>query len=152
MPICTQGMQRTWWPEAVTIIVTGPYSVYIHGQIQLSGAQPTPTTMENLSLGFGNITCVRWNHACLNFRGAHTIYAWPPPLICLWHRVWPLRFRTHFTNQCWITISRVCWHSPGGNFRDAQEISLWSIQYTYLTHCGLVTPHGDIDLNQHRLR
>ena len=24
--ICTQGMQRTWWPEAGTIIVTGPYS------------------------------------------------------------------------------------------------------------------------------
>ena len=26
VPICTQGMQRTWWPEAGTIIVTGPYS------------------------------------------------------------------------------------------------------------------------------
>ena len=25
VPICTQGMQRTWWPEASTIIVTGPY-------------------------------------------------------------------------------------------------------------------------------
>ena len=25
MPICTQGMQRTWWPEAGIIIVTGPY-------------------------------------------------------------------------------------------------------------------------------
>ena len=25
MPICTQGMQRTWCPEAGTIIVTGPY-------------------------------------------------------------------------------------------------------------------------------
>ena len=24
VPICTQGMQRTWWPEAGTIIVTGP--------------------------------------------------------------------------------------------------------------------------------
>ena len=27
VPICTQGMQRTWWPEAGTIIVTGPYSI-----------------------------------------------------------------------------------------------------------------------------
>ena len=27
VPICTQGMQRTWWPEAGTIIVTGPYYV-----------------------------------------------------------------------------------------------------------------------------
>ena len=26
VPICTQGMQRTWWPEAGIIIVTGPYS------------------------------------------------------------------------------------------------------------------------------
>ena len=26
VPICTQGMPRTWWPEAGTIIVTGPYS------------------------------------------------------------------------------------------------------------------------------
>ena len=25
MPICTQGVQRTWWPEAGTIIVTGLY-------------------------------------------------------------------------------------------------------------------------------
>ena len=25
VPICTQGMQWTWWPEAGTIIVTGPY-------------------------------------------------------------------------------------------------------------------------------
>ena len=25
VPICTQGMQRTWWPAAGTIIVTGPY-------------------------------------------------------------------------------------------------------------------------------
>ena len=25
VPICTQGMQRTWWPESGTIIVTGPY-------------------------------------------------------------------------------------------------------------------------------
>ena len=26
VPICTQGMQQTWWPEAGIIIVTGPYS------------------------------------------------------------------------------------------------------------------------------
>ena len=25
VPNCTQSMQRTWWPEAGTIIVTGPY-------------------------------------------------------------------------------------------------------------------------------
>ena len=25
VPICTQGMQQTWWPEAGTIIVTWPY-------------------------------------------------------------------------------------------------------------------------------
>ena len=27
VPICTQGMQRTWWPEVGmrTIIITGPY-------------------------------------------------------------------------------------------------------------------------------
>ena len=29
VPICTQGMQRTWWPEARTTIVTGPYSSFI---------------------------------------------------------------------------------------------------------------------------
>ena len=27
VPICTHGMQRTWWPEAGTIIVTGPHSL-----------------------------------------------------------------------------------------------------------------------------
>ena len=25
VPLCTQGMQRTWWPEAGNVIVTGPY-------------------------------------------------------------------------------------------------------------------------------
>ena len=25
VPICTQGMQRTWWPEAGTVIVIVPY-------------------------------------------------------------------------------------------------------------------------------
>ena len=30
VPICTQGMQRTWWPEAGTIIVTGPYYHTFH--------------------------------------------------------------------------------------------------------------------------
>ena len=29
MPIWTQGMQRTWWPEASTIIVTGPYLITV---------------------------------------------------------------------------------------------------------------------------
>ena len=28
VPICTQGMQRTWWPKVDTIIVTGPYWVW----------------------------------------------------------------------------------------------------------------------------
>ena len=28
VPICTQGMQRTWWPEAGTIIVSGPYWMF----------------------------------------------------------------------------------------------------------------------------
>ena len=26
VPISTEGMQQTWWPEAGTIIVAGPYS------------------------------------------------------------------------------------------------------------------------------
>ena len=30
VPICTQGMQRAWWPEAGIIIVTGPYSLNPH--------------------------------------------------------------------------------------------------------------------------
>ena len=29
VPVCTQGMQRTWWTEAGTIIVTGPYWVRV---------------------------------------------------------------------------------------------------------------------------
>ena len=28
VPICTHGMQRTWWPEAGTIIVSGPYWMF----------------------------------------------------------------------------------------------------------------------------
>ena len=31
VPICTQGMQRTWWPEAGTVIVIGPYCYGIRG-------------------------------------------------------------------------------------------------------------------------
>ena len=34
VPICTQGMQRTWWPEAGTIIVTGSYyDICIHWRV-----------------------------------------------------------------------------------------------------------------------
>ena len=29
VPICTQGMQRSWWPDASTINVTGPYWISI---------------------------------------------------------------------------------------------------------------------------
>ena len=29
VPICTQGMQRSWWPDAGTINVTGPYWISI---------------------------------------------------------------------------------------------------------------------------
>ena len=38
VPTCTQGMQRTWWPEAGTIIVTGPYwemILLIHSQTSM---------------------------------------------------------------------------------------------------------------------
>ena len=41
MPICTQGIQRTWWPEAGTIVVTGPYWMMSHAshKCKLIGAQ-----------------------------------------------------------------------------------------------------------------
>ena len=39
MPICTQGMQWTWWPEAGTIIVTGPYWL---GRIRPCLIRPKP--------------------------------------------------------------------------------------------------------------
>ena len=38
VPICTQGMQRTWWPEDGTIIVTGLYyitSFFALGEVKL---------------------------------------------------------------------------------------------------------------------
>ena len=34
VPIWTQGMQRTWWPEAGTIIVTGLYCLTAPGHYQ----------------------------------------------------------------------------------------------------------------------
>ena len=36
VPICTQGMQRTWWPEAGTIIVTGPYSHLLYHMVMFA--------------------------------------------------------------------------------------------------------------------
>ena len=37
VPICTQGMQRTWWSEAGTIIVTGPYCVLLFDKSLILG-------------------------------------------------------------------------------------------------------------------
>ena len=36
VPICTQGMQRTCWPEAGTIIDTGPYSQLVKVHVALT--------------------------------------------------------------------------------------------------------------------
>ena len=40
VPICIQGMQRTWWPEAGTIIVTGLYCYIItYAKICIRGSR-----------------------------------------------------------------------------------------------------------------
>ena len=55
VPICTQGMQLTWWPEAGTNFVTGPYS----------GKLPRPQDPSTLPCGMPLVTTVGWDLAWL---------------------------------------------------------------------------------------
>ena len=53
---------------------------------------------------------------------------------------------SHYLNQCWLTRSKVHWHSLEGNLTKDTSAT------NHLTHCGLVTPYDAIDLGQHWLR
>ena len=55
VPICTQGMQRIWWPEAGTIIVTGPYCL---GQCRGIGWCNIATTKIYCHLALSYSDCV----------------------------------------------------------------------------------------------
>ena len=52
VPICTQDMQRTRWPEAGTIIVTGPYCLLGRDSISRAIAtSPMPLdTIDDMSM------------------------------------------------------------------------------------------------------
>ena len=68
MPICTQGMQRTWWPEAGTIIVTGPY--WPNSQIPertCSICHSAPFRIEMCTFLFWIEHCGIWNRCILGF-------------------------------------------------------------------------------------
>ena len=52
VPVCTQGMQRTWWPEAGTIIVTGPH--YRNMSKSWSGLANLFLVKEELDVVFGS--------------------------------------------------------------------------------------------------
>ena len=56
---------------------------------------------------------------------------------------------SHYLNQCWLLSIEVLWHSPESNLTVSAKAT---ILYYELTHWGLVTPFGDIDLGQHWLR
>ena len=75
---------------------------------------------------------------------------------------------SHYPNQCWLLINELCSIHLTIILHDVLKISFnkMSLKITLLqllshlpgindyelTHCGLVTPHGDINLGQHWLR
>ena len=81
VPICTQGMQRTWWPEAGTIIVTGPYCKIYWNPIYLTyGIQTMKRNhvivILNKNISAGIILCMcpanerwRYNFVMLSLTG-----------------------------------------------------------------------------------
>ena len=56
---------------------------------------------------------------------------------------------SHYLNQCWLLSIEVLWHSPESKLTVSAKAT---ILHNELTHWGLVTPFGDIDLGQHWLR
>ena len=78
---------------------------------------------------------------------------------------WCLQAPSHYLNQCYLDTNEACWHLAVGNFTETVlEIAYYKVSKNYkfentvafpwvkLTHCGLVTPYGDIDRGQHWLR
>ena len=73
VPICTQGMQRTWWPEAGTIIVTGPYSNWILfvGQIFPHHCRVSEAKSFNSSIPIDDVTgdlaqCIQYDNSSVS--------------------------------------------------------------------------------------
>ena len=61
MPICTQGMQRTWWPEAGTIIVTGPYSLTHYASLGLNQLKLSGLVAATVCLYQGTVVESNWH-------------------------------------------------------------------------------------------
>ena len=55
VPICTQGIQRTWWSEAGTIIVTGPYSAANNGLCKWENANIWREMRQDHNLAFSQV-------------------------------------------------------------------------------------------------
>ena len=88
VPICTQGMQRTWWPEAGTIIVTGPYYLLNLGQLWKSLWMWF--TMSYLFAIMSNWWCFYSNKCCYEYChyliwGTHEIIAIWVRFLAWWH-------------------------------------------------------------------
>ena len=83
VPICTHGIQLTWWPEAGTIIVTGPYGVkfrygvvlwLLHGILKYSFQQNSEMAAETDKLT-GWVKCCKWHtYPLLNYANDACIY------------------------------------------------------------------------------
>ena len=63
--------------------------------------------------------------------------------LCSWHippKIYSQNMSSELEWNWWLPIMVISWHGKTFNFTGP------------LTHCGLVMPYGDIDLNQHWLR
>ena len=84
VPICTQGMQRTWWPEADTIIVTEPYLSYTGGQYickVTADILPTQVSIQVVSShGIGRV--LTWQYSAAADEQSEAVACHMKPL---WH-------------------------------------------------------------------
>ena len=96
VPICTQCMQRTWWSEAGTIIVTGPNGIYFNRKAH-------GVTIGDLK---STVVLEKLNYTLMVARPMSPRLLWRPPtdatILC----------RPNFyiaIHVCCITLFGLCW-------------------------------------------
>ena len=86
---------------------------------------------------------------------------WPCDTISLYHRFESALAQVPSHYQFWLIINEACWHFPENvlDYHSLQSVwgsHIWKQLFlpgaSELTHCGLVTPYGNINLGQHWLR
>ena len=138
-------MQRTWWPEAGTIIVIGLWNVLI------SVLKWIKFTLMFLCFQAWirkrlKVTLCKWGCRSVTWKTSGLNSSWPCDAI--WHHgsmstlaqvmACCLMLPIYYLNQCWFVISEVLWHSPNEFENYTFKITARSPRENQYIHWGIV--------------